>query len=161
MVNNHNAYNLYDYTRVRTSLGLFYIQCLPIDPCHLNLTHWTFLNVVAEGVKNNTLHFYVLQSFSIFRQGFLLWVLISIILTCFMLLFHQGPGPGAWSSIHGSQEPLYSLLSPEDAAAWSSVRQLQEACQVLHHVWTQLLRTWRMRIIVEKGFPTLSVSFLF
>ena len=29
-------------TQVKTSLGLFYIQFLPIDPFHLDLTHWTF-----------------------------------------------------------------------------------------------------------------------
>lgn len=64
---------------------------------------------------------------------------------CFVLL--QGPGPGAWGSIHGGQEPLYSLLPPEEAGAWSDVCQRQGACSVLHLVWTQLLKTcsagWR------------------
>ena len=27
---------------MKTSLGLFYIKFMPIDPFHLNLTHWTF-----------------------------------------------------------------------------------------------------------------------
>ena len=37
----HNWYNLDHYTLVNTALGLIYIQLVPIDPFHLNLTHWT------------------------------------------------------------------------------------------------------------------------